>query len=374
MKKKHKTLRFKLTALTISIFLLICVLLTAVSIASSGMLTSAAGLTPALPTTGAMPTEPGANVQSQTLAQAQRNFNLIAIGAMILLAVAGSGCIYLTVRRELHPLEELARQVSGLDADNLDASIHVKVTGDEVEQLAVALDDMTRRVSDAYTVQKNFSANAAHELRTPLTVMQTQLDVFAMKKDRSREEYEKLFDVLRANTDRFSGLVSDLSSFTNEQAVDMSKQVDLRGLMEEIVFELEGKSREKKLTVTIAGDGAVYGSDSLLQRAFYNLVSNAIRYNVEGGSVCITLSDKQVSIADTGIGIPDDAKPNVFNSFFCVDKSRSRELGGSGLGLAIAKNIMEKHGGYIYVTDNQPKGSVFVAGFDKEGLHEIHTH
>lgn len=366
MKKKHRTLRFKLTALTISIFLLICVLLTAVSIVSSGMLTSAVELMPALPTTEAIPIEPGAEsqLQSQAIVQAQRNFNLIAIGAMILLAVAGSGCIYSIVRRELHPLEELARQVSDLDADNLDSSIHVKVTGDEIEQLATALDEMTHRVNDAYTVQKNFSANAAHELRTPLTVMQTQLDVFAMKKDRSREESEKLFDVLRSNTDRFSSLVGDLSSFTNEQTVDMTKQVDLRGLMEDIVFELESKSREKNLTVAIAGEGTVYGSDSLLQRAFYNLVSNAIRYNVDGGSISIVLSDKQVSIADTGIGIPDDAKPNVFNSFFCVDKSRSRELGGSGLGLAITKNIIEKHGGYIYVTDNQPKGSVFVVGFD----------
>ncbi len=373
MRKRHKTLRFKLTAFTIAVFLLICLLLTAVSILSSGILTSAAGTIAATPITQAQPTDPNLPVQSVLLATAQRNFNLLAIGTMVLLAFAGSSCIYLIVRRELKPLEELAHQVSDLNVDNLDTPIQVQVTGDEVEQLATALDGMTHRVSDAYMVQKNFSANAAHELRTPLTVMQTQLDVFGLKNDRSREEYEKLFDSLHGNTERLSKLVADLLSFTNEQEVDLSHKVDLRGLIEDILFECEEKAGKKNVRLSVVGEGAVYGSDSLLQRAFYNLISNSIRYNVEGGSVCVTISDWKVSIADTGVGIPDEDKPNVFNSFFCVDKSRSRELGGSGLGLAITKNIIEKHGGYLYVTDNKHRGSIFVVGFDRERLYELHT-
>ena len=219
-------------------------------------------------------------------------------------------------------------------------------------------------VVQPYQVQKNFSANAAHELRTPLAAIQTQLDVFQMKPDRNPEEYTNLLQSIGESTERLSNLVKDLLTFTNEQGIGKKEPVELRPLLEETVFELEEYAATKQIEITISGQGTVLGDDSLLQRAFFNLLSNAIRYNVDCGSIFIEITDAQVTIADTGIGIPDEAKSHIFDTFFSVDKSRSRELGGSGLGLAIVKSIIEKHNGYIYVKNNQPQGSIFIVGFN----------
>lgn len=275
---------------------------------------------------------------------------------------------YLFASKTLKPLEDLTDRVDHITIHNLDEGVPIPRTKDEVARLAQAFHDMTEKLNLSYQVQKNFSANAAHELRTPLAAIQTQLDVFQMKPDRNAEEYTALLQSVGASTERLSNLVKDLLTFTNEQKLDKREPVELRSLLEEIVFELEERASARQIKITISGEGTVFGDDGLLQRAFYNLISNAIRYNVDGGSISIDVTDDKVTIADTGVGIPDDAKPYVFDAFFCVEKSRSRELGGSGLGLAIVKSTVENHGGYICVENNQPQGSVFVVGFDRDNL------
>lgn len=359
-------LKVKLTFTSVIILTVMCLLLTLTAIYAGNILSNAVDTVPAEISDRIV--EQQSVEMNDTTKNAKKQFRTTTILAMIALIGIGSVLTYLFASKTLKPLERLTEMANHININNLDENIPLPNTGDEVERLTQSFNDMTTKLNASYQVQKNFSANAAHELRTPLATIQTQLDVFELKADRTPSEYASLIKSVSESTERLSNLVNDLLSFTNEQDVDMSKSVNLHGLIEEILFELEEKAETKNIKITLAGEGNVFGSDSLLQRAFYNLISNAIRYNVDDGSITITISDKKVFISDTGVGIPDEAKPNIFNSFFCVDKSRSRELGGSGLGLAIVKNIIEKHNGYIYVKDNQPQGSVFVVGFEREEI------
>lgn len=362
--KRKIPLKLKLTAVSVCILTAMCAALTLSAISSANELVQATVTTPALSIEGDVPAielEP-----STVAAEAVGQFRGTTVITMLCLVALGSVLTYLFAALTLRPLENLTERVQHINIHNLDEGVSIPSTNDEIARLAEAFDEMTKKLSLSYQVQKNFSANAAHELRTPLAAIQTQLDVFQMKPDRDAREYAALLQSIGESTDRLSNLVKDLLAFTNEQEIEKKEPVDLRALLEETVLELEERAAARQIDITISGEGTVLGDDSLLQRAFFNLISNAIRYNVAGGSVCIEIAEKRVRIADTGIGIPDAAKPHIFDTFFCVDKSRSRELGGSGLGLTIVKNIIEKHDGTIYVKDNQPQGSVFVVDFDSD--------
>lgn len=359
-------LKLKLTAVSVCILTVMCVAFAISTIFSTDELVKASITTPAISIDEDMPAIP--LEPSVAATEALREFRGTTVLVMICLIALGSALTYLFASKTLKPLEDLTERVHHITIHNLDEGVPIPRTKDEVARLAQAFHDMTEKLNLSYQVQKNFSANAAHELRTPLAAIQTQLDVFQMKADRSAEEYTALLKSIGESTERLSNLVKDLLTFTNEQKIDKKEPVELRSLLEEIVFELEERAAARQIDITISGEGTVFGDDSLLQRAFYNLISNAIRYNIDGGSISIDVSDEKVTVADTGVGIPDDAKPYVFDTFFCVDKSRSRELGGSGLGLAIVKSIVENHGGYICVKDNQPQGSVFVVGFHRDNL------
>lgn len=359
-------LKLKLTAVSVCILTVMCAAFAISTIFSTNELIQATVTTPAISIDGDMPAVP--LEPSVAVTEALWEFRGTTVLVMLFLIGLGSALTYLFASKTLKPLEDLTDRVDHITIHNLDEGVPIPRTKDEVARLAQAFHDMTEKLNLSYQVQKNFSANAAHELRTPLAAIQTQLDVFQMKPDRNAEEYTALLQSVGASTERLSNLVKDLLTFTNEQKLDKREPVELRSLLEEIVFELEERASARQIKITISGEGTVFGDDGLLQRAFYNLISNAIRYNVDGGSISIDVTDDKVTIADTGVGIPDDAKPYVFDAFFCVDKSRSRELGGSGLGLAIVKSIVENHGGYICVENNQPQGSVFVVGFDRDNL------
>lgn len=361
--KRSIPLKIKLTAVSVCILAAMCAALELSVIFSANELVQASVTVPALSADADMPAafmEPAA-----VGTEAIRQFRGTTVIVMLCLVALGSALTYLFAARTLKPLEDLTESVLRMDIHNLEEGVPVPKTKDEVARLAQAFCDMTEKLHLSYQVQKNFSANAAHELRTPLAAIQTQLDVFQMKPDRNAQEYTELFQSIGESTERLSNLVKDLLTFTNEQKIEKKEPVELRSLLEEIVFELEERAADRGIAITISGEGTVFGDDSLLQRAFYNLISNAIRYNTDGGSVSIEVSADRVTVADSGVGIPDDAKPFIFDTFFCVDKSRSRELGGSGLGLAIVKSIIEKHDGYVFVEDNHPQGSIFVAGFDR---------
>ena len=203
-------------------------------------------------------------------------------------------------------------------------------------------------------------ASAAHELRTPIAAMKSRIDVFQMKPEHTPDQYGHLIDTISRNTERLSGLVEQLLDLTNQAAVDMEEHVDLRALAEEAAIDLEPLAAKQNITITVNGHAETTGNDCLLQRALFNLMQNAVKYNLPGGTVTVTLGQHEgracCRVADTGRGVPKELQPHIFDLFFRVDASRSREIGGNGLGLALVKRIIEQHAGTLKVSDNLPQG------------------
>lgn len=213
-------------------------------------------------------------------------------------------------------------------------------------------------------MQKRFSADAAHELRTPLAVLTTKIDVFKKKTSHSKEQYDELITIFEKQTARLSELVVTLLEMTDMNDDFDKEPIHLQAILQEVVTELSPIADEKEIELHLTGvDGAVQGNIDLLYRAFYNIVENAIKYNHAGGAVNIQVQSNNhqimVAIKDTGIGISDEEKKNIFEPFYRVDQSRSRAMGGSGLGLAIVEGIMNKHNGKITVTSNETGGTCF---------------
>lgn len=281
--KKNIPLKVKLTAVSVCILAGMCAVLTFSAIFSADALVQAAVTVPAVSVSGDMPAmllEPSA-----AGTEAIRQFRGTTIVVMLCLIVLGSALTYLFASRTLKPLEELTESVQNMNIHNLDEGVAMPKTKDEVARLAQAFNDMAEKLHLSYQVQKNFSANAAHELRTPLAAIQTQLDVFQMKQAQDTEAYRLLLQSIGESTERLSNLVKDLLTFTNEQKIVRKEPVELRSLIEEIAFELEERALARQIQITITGEGTILGDDSLLQRAFYNLMANAIRYNEDGGYV-----------------------------------------------------------------------------------------
>ena len=363
MKKKQRTLRFKLTFMTVCVMSIMCIILTSIALSASNIIVKAKIATPAQSVSAKTSTTVHAEDLQPAIPsmEAQRSFNVITIYAMFFVVAAGGVFVFFFVKRELSPLEVLSEQVQNLNAENLSIPITVHATGDEIERVSVAVNDMAARVSDAYLMQKNFSASAAHELRTPLASMQSKIEVFRMKKDRTAEEYEQLVQTIDRNTQRLSDLVMQLLEFTNQAELDMTQHVNLRTIVEEAVIDLETLAREKQIKISVLGDATILGNDCMLQRAVFNILQNAVKYNQMAGTVTVSLCQNEqnvvLSVTDTGIGIPAEMRDRIFELFFRVDRSRSREIGGNGLGLSIVKRIVTQHGGTILVTDNAPHGT-----------------
>ena len=223
---------------------------------------------------------------------------------------------------------------------------------------------MTEKLDRAFSVQKRFSADAAHELRTPLTVMQTKLDVFRKKEQHTPEEYNALISAFQKQLGRLRSLVTELLDIANMEGDWNMQEVSLLEILEDVSADLLPVADDKNITISLSGkDGCVLGNPGLLYRAFYNLVENGIKYNVPGGNVDVEIEEKgnavTVSVSDTGNGIPESMKNQIFEPFFRVDKSRSREMGGAGLGLSMVDAIIKKHSGTVTVTDREGGGSCF---------------
>lgn len=385
---KKLSQRLKLTITVIAVLTLMSLILTFYSLHSASNLVKTAMITPGatsstitpasslLPITEGVPmistevtvsspiSEEYYLVKARAIATAQNNFRNAAWISMLMVLFVGSVIIYFSSRRALKPLEILSRKVSTMQIDNLTEPINMPRTNDEIAKLSKAFNEMRRRIYDSYSIQKNFSSNAAHELKTPLAVMQTQIEVFRMKKNRTLEEYDTFIDMVSNNTDRLSAVVTELLELTNECEISMQQNVSLKELLEEVLFELEDTANLRHIHLELDGENAIIkGNDRLLQRAFFNLMENAVKYNVADGYVRVSIArsnDKvTITIEDSGVGIPEEQVDQIFEPFFRVDKSRSREIGGSGLGLAIVKKVIDKHSGTISVKANPTGGSLF---------------
>ena len=294
-----------------------------------------------------------------------------ALVILVFVIIAGSCAAYLLAGHYTKPIKQLASHMRELAPDSLSRPIEVESGGEEIQELVKSFNQMTGQLSEAFAMQSRFSVSAAHELRTPLAVLRTRLDVFK-KKEREQKEYDELVQTMETYVDRLSSLISNLLELTETGELPEVEDVSLDSVIKTVVKDLEPVAHEHAVKIhTNIEPLTVRGNGSLLYRALYNLVENAIRYNEKEGSISIDLKNQDtagmVKIADTGVGIAPEARELIFEPFYRVNKSRSREFGGAGIGLSLVKAILKRHGALIAVDANEPQGSVFTITFPKDG-------
>ena len=282
-----------------------------------------------------------------------------------LLAFLGGVATYFISGHALKPIREFSEKIEEVQAQNLADSRIEENTVKELNQLSVSYNKMLERLSDAFEVQRQFTANAAHELRTPLALMQVQLDLYNSTRHPGNDaDTLQTIRMVTEQNGRLSKMVKTLLDMSELQTVGRDEKIIVDALVDEVLADLEPLAQEKSIKLIGKCKAAtMVGSDILIYRLVYNLVENAIKYNHLGGQVTVTAypKEKQVylSVADTGSGIPEELRERVFEPFFRVDKSRSRELGGVGLGLALVREIVRVHDGSITVKSNPSGGTIF---------------
>ena len=273
---------------------------------------------------------------------------------------------YFVSGRALKPLRSFASQVEMVQMNNLaDMKIDEDVLP-EFKQLSHSFNQMLERLNTAFAAQRQFTGNAAHELRTPLALMQAQLELFSAEHPDMLPETTKFLALLREQTERLTQMTKTLLEMSNLQQVARNERIQLAPMIEEIFTDLAPLSDKRGVTLTAEGDGIMTGSDALIYRLIFNLTENAVKYNRPGGSVRVSVTQEPekllLRVSDTGCGIPEEHQRSIFQPFFRVDKSRSREYGGAGLGLALVWEIAELHGGFVWVEESSEKGTTIAVG------------
>lgn len=289
--------------------------------------------------------------------------NSLLISAI--LAFIGGVVTYFISGHALRPIREFSDKIEEVQAQNLADSRIEENKVKELNQLSVSYNKMLERLSDAFEIQRQFTANAAHELRTPLSLMQVQLDLYNSTRhpDNDADTLQTIKMITEQNG-RLSKMVKTLLDMSELQTVGQDDKIMVDALVDEVLADLDPLAQEKNIKLTgKCKKITMVGSDILIYRLVYNLVENAIKYNHSGGQVTVTAYRKEkhvyLSVEDTGNGIPEELRERVFEPFFRVDKSRSRELGGVGLGLALVREIVRVHDGSITVRSNPSGGTVF---------------
>ena len=319
----------------------------------------------------------------QEIQETKEAFLLRSVIATTIIILLSSVCTYFLTKKTLTPLQKLTSEVSQIQAQNLSTQLAVPNSKDEIAQLTSSFNEMLARLDNAFSTQKQFSANAAQELRTPLAVLQTNLEVFEKKQEPEMVEYQQLFTMIKEQTARLSQLVGTLLDMTNLKSVPRTDHVSLEELVDEVFCDLDPVAEKAGISIHFDDSSSqdlytdvhtpdasalnnnilnITGSYVLLYRAVYNLVENAIKYNRPNGSVTVSVKEKNgqamILVKDTGIGISPENQKKIFDPFFRVDKSRSRAMGGAGLGLALVDSIAREHGGSVKVLESNEKGSI----------------
>lgn len=282
-----------------------------------------------------------------------------------ILSLLGGVITYFISGRALKPLSDFSNKIEEVQAQNLSDSRIEENKVKELNQLSVSYNKMLDRLSAAFEVQRQFTANAAHELRTPLALMQVQLDAYNSTEHPDNDaSATQTIQMVTEQNERLTKMVKTLLDMSELQTIARDETIDLDALIEEVLVDLEPLAQEKNITLTKqCNEVKLLGSDILIYRLVYNLVENGIKYNRIDGSVTVKAFTKDqhiyLTVADTGNGIPKDLRERVFEPFFRLDKSRSRELGGVGLGLALVHEIVRVHDGTIQVKDNPTGGTIF---------------
>ncbi len=273
---------------------------------------------------------------------------------------------YFVSGRALKPLRSFTSQVEQVQLNNLaDMRIDEDVIP-EFQQLSRSFNQMLERLNNAFSAQRQFTGNAAHELRTPLALMQAQLELFSAEHPDVRPETAEFLTLLREQTERLIQMTRTLLEMSNLRQVERNERIQLAPMIEEIFTDLAPLSDKLGVTLTAEGDGIMTGSDALIYRLIFNLTENAVKYNRPGGSVRVSVTQELkkllLRVSDTGCGIPEVYQRSIFQPFFRVDKSRSREYGGAGLGLSLVWEIADLHGGSVWVEESSEKGTTIAVG------------
>lgn len=292
----------------------------------------------------------------------------------VLLALLGGVVTYFISGHALRPIREFSDKIEEVQAQNLSDSRIVENNVKELNQLGISYNKMLERLSEAFEIQRQFTANAAHELRTPLALMQVQLDLYnsASHPGNDADTLQTIKMVTEQN-DKLNRMVKTLLDMSELQTVGRDDKIILDAIVEEVLADLEPLAVEKNIKlIGKCEDATMTGSDILIYRLVYNLVENAIKYNHPLGQVTVTAYQRNkhvyLSVEDTGSGIPKELRERVFEPFFRVDKSRSRELGGVGLGLAFVREIVRVHDGSICIKSGKTGGTIFEVTFAQHSM------
>ena len=278
---------------------------------------------------------------------------------------------YFVSGRALKPLRSFVSQVEKVQLNNLaDMRINENVLP-EFRQLSYSFNQMLERLDNAFAAQRQFTGNAAHELRTPLALMQAQLELFSAEHPDMLPETAKFLALLREQTERLTQMTKTLLEMSNLQQVARNEQIQLAPMVEEVFTDLALLAEKRNITLETEGDGFLIGSDALIYRLLFNLTENAVKYNRSGGSVKVSVTQEPekllIRVSDTGCGVPEEYRQSIFQPFFRVDKSRSREYGGVGLGLSLVWEIANLHGGCVRVEESSKKGTTIAVELPVQG-------
>ena len=292
----------------------------------------------------------------------------------VLLALLGGVVTYFISGHALRPIREFSDKIEEVQAQNLSDSRIEENNVKELNQLGISYNKMLERLSEAFEIQRQFTANAAHELRTPLALMQVQLDLYnSASHPGNDEDTLQTIKMVTEQNDKLNRMVKTLLDMSELQTVGRDDKIILDAIVEEVLADLEPLAMEKNIKlIGKCEDATMIGSDILIYRLVYNLVENAIKYNHPLGQVTVTAYQRNkhvyLSVEDTGSGIPKELRERVFEPFFRVDKSRSRELGGVGLGLALVREIVRVHDGSICIKSGKTGGTIFEVTFAQHSM------
>ena len=292
----------------------------------------------------------------------------------VLLALLGGVVTYFISGHALRPIREFSDKIEEVQAQNLSDSRIEENNVKELNQLGISYNKMLERLSEAFEIQRQFTANAAHELRTPLALMQVQLDLYNSASHPGNDaDTLQTIKMITEQNDKLNRMVKTLLDMSELQSVGRDDKIILDAIVEEVLADLEPLAVEKNIKlIGKCEDATMIGSDILIYRLVYNLVENAIKYNHPLGQVTVTAYQRNkhvyLSVEDTGSGIPKELRERVFEPFFRVDKSRSRELGGVGLGLAFVREIVRVHDGSICIKSGKTGGTIFEVTFAQHSM------
>ena len=295
---------------------------------------------------------------------AQHSFGTTNWYITVAVTVLGGVLAYFVSGRALKPLKSFASQVENVQPDNL---ADMKISEDvlpEFKQFSKSFNGMLDRLDEGFSAQRQFTGNAAHEMRTPLALMQAQIELFSVEHSDIQHDTAELLKLLQEQTERMSQMTKTLLEMSELRTVPCNDVIELAPMFEEVFADLAPLAEKRGITLECDGDGTIIGSDTLIYRMLFNLTENAIRYNRPNESVRACVSERNgqifIRVRDNGNGIPEQYRESVFQPFFRVDKSRSREYGGVGLGLALVREIALLHGGRVLAEESTENGTVML--------------